>query len=149
MKQLGCDSFTSVVRGSSRNVGTVHFAEACLIFNSMPCYCHHDFFWQSPRKMQAGVTSHQQLCNRGAHAGRLASAGTSLASWQPPCPLQVAIKPAFYSSLFWLINFNVILIKNHSVKGFSYSRNEHRLQPSGSSHLENGNVSWQCCAGAR
>lgn len=53
-----------------------------------------------PEKMQAELTSHQQLCNRGACAGRLASAGTSLASWQPPCPLQVAIKPAFYSSLF-------------------------------------------------
>lgn len=56
--------------------------------------------FDSPRKTLADLTPQQRLCNRGAHAGRLASAGTSLASWQPPCPSQVAIKPAFYSGLF-------------------------------------------------
>lgn len=76
---------------------------------------------------------HEQLCGQ---ARSLASASTSLASWQPPRPSQVVIKPASRGQPpFRLINHNVILIKIHSVKGFSCLRSGPRLPRSGGSSL--------------
>lgn len=75
--------------------------KAYLIFNFLPCSCYLNiFFLTVPEKTGAELTSPQRLRHRGARVGRLTSAGTSLASWQPPCPVQVAVRPAFYSSLF-------------------------------------------------
>lgn len=58
------------------------------------------FFSDRPREDRSRTDLSSRLCHRGVRVGRLTSAGTSLASWQPPCPVQVAVRPAFYSSLF-------------------------------------------------
>lgn len=76
--------------------------------------------------------------NPGARqAGRAAaSASTSLAAWQRLASVtgcnQTCLETNGEGPPFWLINHNVILIKKHSVKGFSCLRSEPRLPRSGS-----------------
>lgn len=75
--------------------------------------------------------------NPGARqAGRAAaSASTSLAAWQRVASVtgcnQTCLETNGEGPPFWLINHNVILIKKHSVKGFSCLRSEPRLPRSG------------------